>query len=1740
MARRPAFRATRPLRYEALESRELLAADFGDAPAPYATLLAADGAWHEAVGPLLGSARDAEIDGAPSAAADGDGEDDDGVRFSALRVGQASASIVVVVTGAPAGAKLDAWIDFNRDGSWGGPGEQIFASATLVSGEQQLAFSVPSWAAAGETVARFRLSTAGGLGWKGPAADGEVEDYRVSISGPGVGEGEFRDETRLPGAQTLSAPRSLLPVDMDGDGDLDLVTGRSFTAWYENQGGSFAARTLTFSQYWYDRATAADLDGDGDIDVIGTTASSAHLERNNGTGTFTRTTLVGTLAGGVPISTADVDGDGDLDLVGGGSLTSRVAWYENNGAEQFQRREFPDPWDDAAGIAAVDFDTDGDLDFLVSAWQGVGWYENDGASAFALHMLVEGRAGRAVPRDVDADGDQDFIVSQGSAIHWYENDGEQSFSAHAVASGLSNSYVYVDAADMDGDGDVDLISTANNKVAWHENAGDATFTTHELSPAEGAVLVAAADLNGDGVLDIVSGSTSGNKFAWRRQLSPLDFGDAPAPYPTTIDENGAQHVPVGPKLGALRDTETDALHGDDDADDDGVTFSSVSIAGGLATVTVNVSDAPAGALVSAWLDFDRDGNWAGANEVIALDRPVVEGSNVLEFSVPAHAVPGLTYARVRLSTAAGLTVVGAAPDGEVEDYAVEIEPAALATGSFGAGQTIAAGDWSYPTDLDRDGDLDLLVPTGWLENDGSGGMAPHNIFSGIGGTSPYFAFHASDLDGDGDVDFLSSGARVYWYENLGNQTFERHDTNIVSPGYFIDPPVAADIDGDNDIDVAAVDSGRILHWYRNDGALNFTAIRVTPTSGGYPSASVTIADVDHDGDLDFITPIGDSTNGSNRLAWHENAGGAILVHLVTVSNSIAERFDTVVAGDVDGDGDGDLLAAGRAKLTLLVNDGAQNFTPLVVDTAESNRGWPGLGLRLADLDGDGDLDIATALRPIVTLTRSLVVLQNQGGLSFVKRTLSPAPTGFTYSLWAADLTGDGAVDVISGGNGIRLFAGEPIVGADYGDAPAPYPTLRSESGAAHGGGGPTLGALHSADGSGAHSPLADADASDDGVTFGPLRVGQASGTITVDVRNAPLGARVDAWIDFNGDGTWNQAGEQILARASVVEGENTLTFTAPAGAVAGTTFARVRLSTAGGLSPKGAAIDGEVEDYALHIEKPAEVMPEYGAFQIAWSSSEILRPADVDGDGDLDILTTNRFGFDVPWRQNLGGGAFLSQLVTTGLTINSGQVGVEAADLDRDGDLDVAFANVSQIGWYENNGGETFRRRLITFQGESKSLKVVDLDGDGDLDLLTARSGVTSVGAIVAFMNDGAGGFTPRYLVEANTLPVMAEAADLDGDGDLDVAAAFDTSVDGIRWYENDGGVYVEHTIASIRAPLLVPVDLDRDGDFDLVTGLGLGALPSTLSWLENDGAGSFTVRTVGAADPFSVTRVSRERVAARDVDGDGDVDLAVADRTRVWVFRNDGAQEFSKDLVIEDPAADFVGVALADLNGDGRLEILASDALHGGGWFEARARGDYNRDGYVNDADLQLWQSTLGQPVDFPGAGADGNHSGAVNEDDRDVALASFGAAPYAAARAANVYLSPQLPSGEIIDGADFLHWQRRVGLMEPAMASGTDWNANGIVDSGDLDVWKGQLGQGVVLDSAWMFSMPGAVVETVSLASEPDPSEHTAEDLAATRAALDAVYAAGDFTTLFAEETEAAGASRRVRRRATGARGI
>ncbi len=189
-----------------------------------------------------------------------------------------------------------------------------------------------------------------------------------------------------------------------------------------------------------------------------------------------------------------------------------------------------------------------------------------------------------------------------------------------------------------------------------------------------------------------------------------DFGDAPnGAYPTRLASNGARHVlGSGLFLGATVDGEPDGqpnggpagATGDDrngSDDEDGVTFTSPLNQGAVTTVDVVAS--VGGGLLNAWVDFNFNGTWeAGAPEQIFIDVPLNAGTNSLAFTVPASTGLGRKFARFRVSTAGGLTPVGEASDGEVEDYLV------LITKDFDFGDAPGV----YPTRLIQNGARHML------------------------------------------------------------------------------------------------------------------------------------------------------------------------------------------------------------------------------------------------------------------------------------------------------------------------------------------------------------------------------------------------------------------------------------------------------------------------------------------------------------------------------------------------------------------------------------------------------------------------------------------------------------------------------------------------------------------------------------------------------------------------------------------------------------------------------------------------------------------------------------------------------------------------------------------------------------------------------------------------------------------------------------------------------------------------
>ncbi|MEZ6060826.1 MAG: FG-GAP-like repeat-containing protein [Planctomycetaceae bacterium] len=856
---------------ELLEYRTLLAADFGDAPEPFAVILAEQGARHEAIGPMLGASRDTEADGMHSNAADADGSDD-GVTFSELHVGQYDASVTVNVQNAAGGAKLDAWIDFNRDGQWNAAVEQVFDSVSVVEGDNVLSFDVPSGAVGGQLVARFRLSTAGNLQPGGSAPDGEVEDYSINVAGLAAGSRHFGGVNILRGGSSITALQS---ADMDGDGDTDLVTSSSLddlVLWHENLDGErFASHVISDNVMSASDVFIVDLDADGDFDVISTASGNGRLAWHENDGQQQFTTHVITVTSVLPstVMALDFDADGDLDLLTDAGSGGRPAWFENDGMQSFTAHEISGASGIESPLFGGDVDGDMDSDVLAISYNSnfVTLFQNNGNQQFSRRTIIVAASNivGATASDLDSDGDIDVVVvtDSGSVLTWYENDGQATFTPRTISTGL-DLVGLLRAVDFDGDGDMDIIATSNGSqgITLLVNDGSLNFLTVPVTTAHtGMSHALAADIDGDGLMDLVGASTqlrprlTNESFAWYRNLGGQQF-------------SALRHVQRPPATADLASA---------DVDSDGDTDVIVALSGENTVVwyendggqfvgTHNVSERAGNVSRVFAIDIDADGDIdvltaAGADNQLALH--INDGQQV--------------FSELIVSTAIRTPV-----------------------------DVIA-------TDVDGDGDLDIVAAGTeprlvWFENDGSLTFTSHTIIAGLPSDTDFFvrqSISAMDLDGDGDEDLLRTAGEfntIEWLENDGSGNFtSRMIDNAASRAASA---VAADFDGDGDMDIAGGSAkyGTALVWYENDGAQQFTErlIETIDYRNSTTVGSIEAADIDGDGDLDLVN------NGFGNLPpwlFRNNGAGSFSVEFIDEIRGAA----VVDLADLNGDGFPELL-----------------------------------------------------------------------------------------------------------------------------------------------------------------------------------------------------------------------------------------------------------------------------------------------------------------------------------------------------------------------------------------------------------------------------------------------------------------------------------------------------------------------------------------------------------------------------------------------------------------------------------------------------------------------------------------------------------------------------------------------------------------------------------------------------------------------------------------------------------------
>ena len=671
--------------------------DFGDAPDPsYPTVIASNGARHTIDGvTFLGAGVDAEADGQPDTGAlgdDNDGNDDeDGVLFTTALTPGSSAGVNVV---ASVGGLLNAWIDFNGNGSWADAGDQIFTNQALSPGLNSLTFPVPAGAVSGVTYARFRFGSESDLSFDGSSPDGEVEDYRLDIGDVDLDFGDVPDPT--------------FPTLRASDGARHIIDGSTYL------GAGVDADT----DGQPDPGAVGD-DNDGNDDEDGVVFTSA-IQSN----TIATVTVTASVAG-VLNAWMDFGGNGDWDGMGEQIFTDRALVAGSNNLS------FVVPAGATAGSAysRFRFSTTGGLGYAGSASDGEvedyvveierafdfgdapepnypTYLASDGARHIIDGVLYLGTnvdaepdgqpASNALGDDTDGNDDEDGVsfptLIPGRTV---------TINVRASAAGLLSAWIDYDR---------------NN--SWAE-AGEEIFTDRTLVAGLNALTVTIPTdatpgqtytrfrFSTAGGLTYTGSAENGEVEDYRVTMqTAVDWGDSPdSPYPTQSANGGARHtIDWSVYLGSTIDGETNGQQsigadGDDNNgsdDEDGVVFTTLLVPGLAAGVDVTAS---VPGFLNTWIDFDGNGSWADAGEQIFTDEPLAAGVNSLSFTVPADALSDTAYARFRFDTIGGLTYTGSASDGEVEDYLVLVQQ------SYDFGDV---PDPSYPTLRASDGARHIL------------------------------------------------------------------------------------------------------------------------------------------------------------------------------------------------------------------------------------------------------------------------------------------------------------------------------------------------------------------------------------------------------------------------------------------------------------------------------------------------------------------------------------------------------------------------------------------------------------------------------------------------------------------------------------------------------------------------------------------------------------------------------------------------------------------------------------------------------------------------------------------------------------------------------------------------------------------------------------------------------------------------------------------------------------------------
>ena len=319
---------------------------------------------------------------------------------------------------------------------------------------------------------------------------------------------------------------------------------------------------------------AADLDNDSYMDIVSASFEDNKVAwyENDGNQNFTQHIITTNAVGVAWLHAEDMDGDDDIDILSASAIDDKVAWYENDGQGNFvshvidsSHNSNPDIWFRFT-VYAYDVDSDGDMDAMSGSWENaeVLWHENDGKQNFTTHVVDSpGQRTHVIAKDLDGDEDVDLISTsyRNNTIAWHENDGEENFTSHIISDSSRGRTIF--AEDIDGDEDIDLAASlvgTSNKLEWYENDGEENFIIHEISqgPTDCNSLF-FADVDNDSIVDIIFGCRDSDLTGWLK-----NDGDGNFTYHLITNDAGGPPTVWGSDIDSDGDIDLVAAGIDDD------------------------------------------------------------------------------------------------------------------------------------------------------------------------------------------------------------------------------------------------------------------------------------------------------------------------------------------------------------------------------------------------------------------------------------------------------------------------------------------------------------------------------------------------------------------------------------------------------------------------------------------------------------------------------------------------------------------------------------------------------------------------------------------------------------------------------------------------------------------------------------------------------------------------------------------------------------------------------------------------------------------------------------------------------------------------------------------------------------------------------------------------------------------------------------------------------------------------